>query len=387
MGVRASFASDFDQLLRPQVRLLRRAIPAFQLCGYAGLAVAIALTQGLVLATGLTTWVMAVLSLAAMGVFLALAMLTKIIFGEEVLVYYHHEIAVLLATTAVLWALGQPVLRYLDLVMLGVGAFLVCGRLGCLMAGCCHGRPHRWGVCYGPEHVAFGFDPHLAGVRLLPTQLFEAGWVACIVAVGVTMVLAAQPAGSALAWYIVAYDLERFGLEFLRGDGRPYLLGFSEAQWISLGLLLAVVAAEGLGLLPWHWWHAGAALGMVGAMLLVLWRRRGSQRHRLLAPKHIAELAAALHQAAPQVHNPIAVATTSQGFQISASQLSSEHGQRQHYALSQPGVGLADGDARAVAELIMRLRHPHDQHKLLKGNHGVFHLLVQSRQGETGKRP
>ena len=30
---------------------------------------------------------------------------------------------------------------YLDATALGLGAFLACGRVGCTLAGCCHGRP------------------------------------------------------------------------------------------------------------------------------------------------------------------------------------------------------------------------------------------------------
>ena len=106
------------------------------------------------------------------------------------------------------------------------------------MVGCCHGRPHRWGVCYREEHAAVGFTPYFVGVRLFPIQAVESLWVFCIVTTGVTFVLNGRPAGAALAWYVVTYDLGRFCFEFLRGDpDRPYLWGFSQPQWISLLLM------------------------------------------------------------------------------------------------------------------------------------------------------
>ena len=49
---------------------------------------------------------------------------TKIIIGEERLIYYHHEIAIVLAVTMVLWLLDQPILPYLDITILRIGTFL-----------------------------------------------------------------------------------------------------------------------------------------------------------------------------------------------------------------------------------------------------------------------
>ncbi len=373
---------DLDHLQPPYVRLGRHSLPAFQLCGYAGLALAIALTQALVIARGLSPWVMAAITLTDVATFFALAMATKIITGAEMLVYYHHVIAALAATALLLWLLGQPLLPYVDLTILGVGAGVAFGRVGCLMTGCCHGRPHRWGVRYGQAHVAVGFDPHLVGARLFPTQLVESFGVAGIVLVGSALVLTHQPAGSALAWYIVAYGIGRFCLEFMRGDaGRPYYRGFSEAQWISLGLLIAVVGAEWAGLLPWRWWHLAAAIVLTGALLLLIaLRRRGDGRHRLLMPGHIAELAAALDRAPPHdaalAQKAITVAATSESLQVSTGVLIRDQRPCYHYTFSRRGTPLSDGAAQAIAELILRIRHPAGRRELLKGNQGVFHLIV-----------
>ena len=68
--------------------------------------------------------------------------------GEERIIYYRHEIAVMVVAALLLWLLRQPLLPYLDVTILGIGMFLTCGRMGCFMVGCCHGRPHDWGVCY-----------------------------------------------------------------------------------------------------------------------------------------------------------------------------------------------------------------------------------------------
>lgn len=354
-------------------------ISAFHLYGLFGLASAVALTQCLGLATGRAPLILGALTLAALATFYALALVTKIVVGGELLVYYHHQTAVLAVTALLLLGLGQPALPYLDLVILGVGMVAAWGRLGCLAVGCCHGRPHRVGITYGPGHVIGGFDARLVGVRLLPTQLIESAWLFVVLFVGSGVLLAGAPAGTALALYLVAYACERFWLEFLRGDaGRPYWLSFSEAQWWSLGLLTLVAGAGAYGLLPAHWWHLGALAVVSASMLVVSLRRRRSVRHRLLAPAHILELATVVVQAQPDGDQAgtIAVQRTSQGLQLSRGRLVHAGRLCDHYALSLAGAELDAADARAVAELILQLRRLVGWFELIPGGQGVFHLVI-----------
>jgi hypothetical protein len=160
----------FDRLVHPEIRVYRRFRPAFQVCGYTGLALAVGLAMTMAMRLGLLPVVIAALILAAVLTFFGLVMATKIITGEERIIYYHHEIVVMVVVAFLLWLLRQPILPYLDLTILGVGAFLVCGRLGCFMVGCCHGRPHRWGVRYRKEHADAGFTFYFVGVRLFATH-------------------------------------------------------------------------------------------------------------------------------------------------------------------------------------------------------------------------
>src|SRR5262249_2645134 len=149
-----------------------------------GLALAWVLALALVARRGLPLWPMAVVALAAMATFLALAAVTKVVTGEGRLVYYHPEVAGLAPAGLRLRLLERLVLAYLDAPILGVGAFLACGRIGCLLVGCCHGRPARFGVRYRAEHAAAGFTPYYVGVRLFPVQAVESLWVFLLVAVG-----------------------------------------------------------------------------------------------------------------------------------------------------------------------------------------------------------
>lgn len=220
--------------------------------------------------------------------FLAAMVTATAIKGREWLVFYHALFAALAAVLVAASMAGDQVARLVDLTVLGIGAFLVLGRLGCFRVACCHGRPlGRWtrrrlpqlGVTYGPAHVAAGLWPRWAGRPLVPVQLLEAAasaaWVAAALAGS------AEP-GRAAVIYGAGYACTRFALELWRGDPvRPFARGLSEAQWASL-LLLLVVAA--LWLSPWT---AAAAAGTAAAAVPLVARAR---RRALCLPPHLHEL-------------------------------------------------------------------------------------------------
>ena len=387
MLLRTVFNNTLDRLVRPEIRLLRRPRPAFQVCGYTGLALAILLSMTLVIYQHLSPLVMLGIILAAVMTFFAQAIITKIILGEEDLVYYRHEIAVMAVAALLLWVLHQPILPYLDATLLGIGAFLACGRIGCLMVGCCHGRPHSWGVCYRQEHADVGFESCYVGVRLFPSQAIESLWVFSIVLVGSLLVLSNHQPGTALAWYVVAYDVGRFSFEFMRGDAdRLYLWDFSEAQWASIVLMCVLVSLEFFGILPFQLWHLAATLGVAVIMIAVALRRRLRKVsvHHLLHPYHLKEMAEVLQRESRAVSSDVHVQHTSLGIQLSSSQIKSEKGCLYHYALSCRTGTMTEEMATALAKLILRLQHPSGSRELIRGNSGVFHVLVNP-SGSAGK--
>ena len=368
----------------------------FQLCGGTGLALAVFFAMIQVRSVGLSRGVMAGIVVGTVLTSLVLAMVTKIIMGEEWLVYYHHHLAAMIVIPVALSLLHQPIRPYLDLIFLGGGVFVVCGRIGCLMVGCCHGRPHSWGVCYRPEHAAVGFPSYYVAVRLLPVQLMESLSVFFIVTVGGFLILSNHRPGDAFVWYVVAYGLARFCLEFLRGDsGRHHVFGFSESQWISFGLLCFVVWAEYAGLLIHHSWHlAGAvlmAVTMVGIFLTR--RRRTSIRYGLRNPEHMILVAEALerlsHATTHSTRSPwqpvtaadIPIECATFGIRISSSRIQSPEGPAYLYGLSFHDDTMTQQDAWTIAELVVQLKHPGASNELIKGNRGVFHLLVRPVNG------
>lgn len=378
-----------DFMAHPKVMIHRRSWSSFHVCGSVGWVAGISFALLLTVRLGLSLGVTAVLAVAAFITFLTLTMAVKVLTGVENIVYYHHEAAVVAVSSLLLRLLHQPVLPYLDIVFMGLGLFLVCGRVGCLMVGCCHGRPHPWGVCYRQEHADAGFPRHLVGIRLFPIQLLEALFVGFIVTTGTVLVLTGAPPGSALAWYSIAYGLGRFSLELLRGDPeRPYFGSFSEAQWTTLALMSITTAAELAGLLPLSWWHVAATAGLAGAMIILATAEDPTRR--LFRPRHVQELAALLEAArsrsaaAGEIHpGEIHLGETSLGVRISASRVREAEREIDVVAFSCRGRALSEPAAGRLARLIRRLQHvdaPAAPADLVKGNGGVYHLLLPAKR-------
>jgi hypothetical protein len=373
--------------LTASLRVLGCFLPPFQSLGCVGFALAIALTMTLVSHKQLALWVMAGVVGATVVTFIGLAMATKIITGEERLIYYHQEIAVVLAAGLLLWTTRQPLLPYLDATILGIGLFLSFGRIGCLMVGCCHGRPHCWGIRYMEEHAAAGFPSGLVGVRLFPIQAVESLWVLGTVVAGTYFVWSGRQPGTALAWYVVTYDAGRFAFEFARGDDRPYWLGFSQPQWLSLVLTGGVVWAERAGRLPLSRWHLATFASLIAIMVAVAFKRRFQRTptFRLLHPRHIQQIASGLKgleiraDSASRPHETsaiIPIVCTSLGIQISGSRIDCETQRVYHYTLSNSREPMTESAARILAGLVRKLNAASGSEKLVAGIEGVFHFLI-----------
>jgi prolipoprotein diacylglyceryltransferase len=339
----------------------------FRRCGYVGVATAAGLALWLAWRLGLSLMLEGALILTACACFLGLAAVTRRVARRERLVYYHHEILVLSVVGLVTWVAGGPVLAHLDATALGLGAFLAWGRIGCLKAGCCHGRPARHGITYGPEFAERGFTRHLIGVPLVPVQAIEAALVAAIVVAASLLVLDGQPAGTGIALYVAGYAVVRFALEFLRGDPlRPYWRGLSEAQWTSVLVAALVAVGAVAGVLPQHWWDEAAAalLSVVAAALALSTRPPG-----ILDPRHVQEVVRAVAAARPE---PLEVVTTSAGVQLSCGRTEDQL----HVAISADGAPLSASEAGALAHLIGGLRSHADVH-FVAGAGGVWHVLLR----------
>ena len=107
------------------------------------------------------------------------------------------------------------------------------GRLGCLMAGCCHGAiTDAW---YGIYMVNLG-------AKAVPIQLFEALFLFALFVVFVLRIKHKKSYNISL--YMIAYGIWRFFVEYLRTDNRgTTVVSFlSPSQFTAVIMIIAGVA-------------------------------------------------------------------------------------------------------------------------------------------------
>ncbi|HEU4837558.1 MAG TPA: prolipoprotein diacylglyceryl transferase family protein, partial [Pyrinomonadaceae bacterium] len=271
---------------------------------------------------------------------------------------------------------GQPPLPFLDVMLLAAGAARAVGYLGCFRAGCCHGRPSRWGVIYDNRYFR-ALPALLINVRLFPVQIVEAFWTAGIVIIGCALVVRQYEPGVGLSWFIMTYCSARFFFGWLRWPPNYHFKsGLSQHQWISVALVLLVVVLEVNGVLPFRRWHELIlAVLLVATAALVIERRTRSVTRELGHPEHIRELTAALRSVSPPHRFGVPVDCTSLGLQVSAGTIPTSTGDIHHYTLSRR-AGLTKAAVDLLAKAVTPM--PADRVEVLAGNNNVFHLLVHS---------
>ena len=250
-----------------------------------------ALNVGLGARLNLPLWTCVITALLGALTIPSVSMATKIIVGEEQLVFYHHFITSLGVTSAFLWLSGQPLLPSLDVFILAAGALRGVGYFGCLLVGCCHGRPCRWGVVYRDAY-AETIPRELLGVPLFPIQFVEALWTLGVVCVGCILIVNPHAPGAGVGWFIAAYCPARFCFEFARWPPNyRFGSGLSQYQWISVALVLSVVCLELGGVLPFRLWHSLVlALLVLATAAVFIERRLRSFDKALNHPDHLREL-------------------------------------------------------------------------------------------------
>ena len=367
--------------------LFGRRFPRFVFLGALGFIVG--MLTGIVLCypLHLQAWVVLVMSATGAACFFMLAFLAKAITGHETIVYYHHEITIVLMCVLVLHLLRLPVLHYLDLAIIGIGIFLAFGRIGCYSVGCCHGRPTRRGVCYGQTHVDAGFTAYYRNVPLLPVPLIESVFVLVAVCTSIVLLLRGTAPGAVLLCYTILYGTMRYTLEFFRGDPeRPYWLGLSEAQWTTL-ILLAVTLGLGLaGVLPVYAAHVVVFALMVATSLFIALYYRHRPRFRLSRARSISQLAGALDALkvrSRKTNDLPDVYTTGDALCISLGSHVQEGESILHYTISLKGEELTPAEARRVARQISAIEHLSPVFEIRSRPDGVYHILYTNGHEHT----
>jgi phosphatidylglycerol:prolipoprotein diacylglycerol transferase len=149
------------------------------------------------------------------------------IFGIPAFLYFakQKKIDILLATDVVAPALA-----------IGHGI----GRIGCFLAGCCHGRiTDSWiGVRFNSSLV----EESLQNAPLYPTQLFEAASEFVLGGVLLYLFFTKRFYRRLLLVYVTCYAAIRFTIEFYRGDDRgDTFFGLSMSQTIALMVFIGAL--------------------------------------------------------------------------------------------------------------------------------------------------
>jgi prolipoprotein diacylglyceryl transferase len=387
-------------LLWAAFRFYFRPEKAFAACGLVGLAVALPFSMAIAAHAGLSPIPIAVIGLVSFGTLLGMGMLSKILTGTEKLAYYRDVMVIFLVDSALSWLFRESVLRYLEIVVLGVAMFLAFGRVGCLLVGCCHGRPSSWGIRYSQSHADCGFPSHYVGVRLFPIQAVESLFVFCLVVVGTRMAWVGAKPGTVFSFYIFWYAVGRSFIEFARGDaGRRHFWNFSEPQWTSTLLLWAVVFAEQRNVLPLIRWHLPAALALTACMvsIAVAIRFDPVKRFQICHPHHLRDLAVAIRNlpssrtaegavaGVTDSSRSITLLTTSWGIALSGGTIDEYGRLLQNYCVSRPRKPLTLRQARVLAHAIGGLQVPRQNFRMYTNAPGIFHLLTGLRQSESGE--
>jgi phosphatidylglycerol:prolipoprotein diacylglycerol transferase len=135
-----------------------------------------------------------------------------------------------------------------DLAAPGIALAHAVGRVGCLMAGCCFGRPSDlpWAITftstYATDKVGVPLD-----IGLHPTQLYETGAELLIFGYLLATERRGRPYPGRTFWtYVGLYAVTRFVIEFYRGDSRGMVGPLSTSQFVSVLLVPLAV-----GMLAW----------------------------------------------------------------------------------------------------------------------------------------
>ena len=148
----------------------------------------------------------------------------------------------LLAVIVAFWYIARhrmPLWTTCDVFAPGIALGHVTGRLGCLAAGCCYGKPTDvpWAIVFTNPLAATNVGTPL-GIPLHPTQLYEAGAALVIVTLLLVTERRGRPFAGRTFWsYMFLYAVSRYVIEMFRGDPRGTVFGiFSTSQFISIVL-------------------------------------------------------------------------------------------------------------------------------------------------------
>jgi phosphatidylglycerol---prolipoprotein diacylglyceryl transferase len=136
-----------------------------------------------------------------------------------------------------------------DMAAPGIALGQAIGRLGCLSAGCCYGKPTRmpWGITFTSQYAYQNVGVPL-NIPLHPTQIYESLAVFALFLFLMWRLSRKHLTGQIILEYLALYALIRFCIEFFRDDDRGFVL----YGLLSTSQLIAMLAL--IGSLGFYWY-------------------------------------------------------------------------------------------------------------------------------------
>jgi phosphatidylglycerol:prolipoprotein diacylglycerol transferase len=161
------------------------------------------------------------------------------------LVYYGGLIGAAVAGISFIRWKKMPLWKTADVFAPSIALGSVFGRVGCLLNGCCYGRPTDapWAITFtNPQAHEFSGTP--LNVPLHPTEIYDA-----LLNFGLYLFLAwlfrrKKFDGQVFATYLLCYAVTRSIVEYFRGDysNLHYHFSLTPAQWIGVPIFVAGLA-------------------------------------------------------------------------------------------------------------------------------------------------
>ena len=160
------------------------------------------------------------------------------------LVFYGGLIGATLAVIIYLRARKLPLWKFLDALAPSIPLGYFFGRFGCLMNGCCYGRPTDlpWAIRFPPEANESN------GVGVHPTQIYDALLNLLLYAALAWLYRRKKFDGQISAGYLLVYPIFRSFVELFRGDYPAHYLG----GWATPAHLISIVIFSAGLFFYWH---------------------------------------------------------------------------------------------------------------------------------------
>jgi phosphatidylglycerol---prolipoprotein diacylglyceryl transferase len=160
-------------------------------------------------------------------------------------VYYGGLLLALGAAAIYITVKKLPVLMTADLAAPGLALGQAIGRLGCLSAGCCYGKPTNlpWGITFTNPYAYDNVGVPL-NVALHPTQIYDLAGALLLSLFLAWRLSKTHAAGQIIVEYMALFACLRFVVEFFRDDDRGFMLYglLSTSQFIAILTILVSAA-------------------------------------------------------------------------------------------------------------------------------------------------